>query len=296
MKQFGFLDTDRRGSIRRLDYVGAGGARKYAMIYLPWGYDEQPERRYDILYLMHGGGGNPESWLDSCLITNMLDRSLADGEAEPMIVVFPTFYADGAHRVPGQVDPDYELRCVLAFQREELTERLLPAVEGAVRGYADGTSPEELKKARCHRAFGGFSMGGVNTWFAFSLHLDHFSVFVPLSGDSWELGVKGGSEMAEKTAELLSQRVTGRGFGAGDFAVYAATGTEDIACPNLSPQIEAMKRRDDVFRFSEDYAQGNLHFLLAEGLFHTYDAVALYLYNYLPYLFPRRPAAGGGTV
>ena len=297
MKQYGFLDAERRGQIRRLDYIGAGGARKYAMIYLPWDYENRPERRYDIFYLMHGGGGNPESWVDSSLIKNMLDRTIEAGEAEPMIVVFPTFYADGAHRIPGQVDPDYELQSVLTFQREELTERLLPAVEGAVRGYAEGTDPGSLKKARGHRGFGGFSMGGVNTWFAFSLHIDYFSVFMPLSGDSWELGVMSGSKKSDETADLLRDRILEAGFGPGDLAVYAATGTKDIAFPNLTPQIEAMKRRDDVFRFSEDFGQGNLHYLLGEDMVHSYDAVALYFYNLLPFLFPRGPEpAEGGAV
>ena len=31
--------------------------------YLPYGYDDR--KPYDILYLMHGGGGNPDAWLDS---------------------------------------------------------------------------------------------------------------------------------------------------------------------------------------------------------------------------------------
>ena len=46
-----------------------------------------------------------------------------------------------------------------------------------------------------------------------------------------------------------------------------------------------MKVLDDVFHYSEDAAQGNLHFLLADGEVHSYEAVYQYLYNYLPYLF-----------
>ena len=51
-----------------------------------------------------------------------------------------------------------------------------------------------------------------------------------------------------------------------DFRIFAATGTEDIAYPNLTPQIEAMQKLDDVFRFSEDFGQGNLHYLLGDGI------------------------------
>ena len=46
-----------------------------------------------------------------------------------------------------------------------------------------------------------------------------------------------------------------------------------------------MKQLTDVFHFSEDCACGNLHFLLANGEVHAYEAVYQYLYHYLPYLF-----------
>ena len=284
MKEFAFQDEMRRGTLRRLDYAGAQGARKYAMVYLPYGYDDEPGRRYDILYLMHGGGGNPDSWLDSCPFKNMLDHSFAAGEAEPMIVVFPSFYLDGPRRSDG-INEAFEHGSVLTFQKEELTQCLLPAVEGVFRGYAEGTAPEQLQRARGHRGFGGFSMGCVNTWYAFSLNLAYFSVFLPLSGDSWALGVKGGSAHPAQTAALLRESAEALGLGPEDFRIYAATGTEDIAYPNLTPQIAAMRAQGDFFRFSADYGKGNLHYLLGEGMEHTYDAVLQYTYNYLPYLF-----------
>lgn len=284
MELYAYQDENRRGTLRRLNYVGANGARKYAMVYLPWGYDADPERRFNVLYLMHGGGGNPDAWLDSCPLKNMLDHCFAAGAAEPMIVVFPTFYANGAQRSGGVIDQEFEHGSVLTFQ-QELTERLLPAAEGALRTYAKGTDPASLRRARTHRGFGGFSMGAVNTWYAFSLHLDFFSVFLPLSGDSWAVEIMGGSKQPEATAKLLREAVRSPGFGPEDFNVFAATGTEDIAYPNLTPQIEAMRALDDTFRFSEDFKTGNLHCLLGEGMVHSYDAVYQYIFNYLPYLF-----------
>ena len=285
MKPFEYREEARRGRLERLDYVGAGGREKHAQVYLPFGYDDAPARRYDILYLMHGGGGNPEHWTELCPVQNMLDAAFAAGEAAPMIVVFPTYYAGPPRRDPGTVDPDYERSCVLEFQREELVQYLLPAVEGRYRAFAAGTDIAALKNARNHRAFGGFSMGGVNTWCAFRLHLDCFSVFVPLSGDSWALGPLAGGTRAGETAALLRDSVLEAGFGPGDFAIYAATGTKDMAYASLTPQIEAMKALEDMFRFSEDCDRGNLHYLLGEGLDHCYEAVNQYLYNYLPCLF-----------
>ena len=80
MKQFAYFDAPQRGTLRRVDYVGAHGARKYALVYLPHGYETDRERRYDILYLMHGGGGSPDAWPDACPVKNMLDRAFAAGE------------------------------------------------------------------------------------------------------------------------------------------------------------------------------------------------------------------------
>ena len=285
MKRFVERDEPRRGRLERLDYTGAGGVRKYALVYLPWGYDDDPARRYDVLYLMHGGGGDPEHWTALCPVQNMLDAAIAAGEAAPMLVVFPTYYAAPPRREPGTVDADFERHCVLEFQTGELVQYLMPAVEGTYRTYAPGTDPAALKSARDHRAFGGFSMGGVNSWCAFRLHLDCFSVFVPLSGDSWALGPLAGGTRAGETAALLRDSVREAGFGPEGFRIYAATGTEDMAYTSLTPQVEAMKALGEPFRFGEDYGQGNLHYLLGEGLDHCYEAVNEYLYNYLPWLF-----------
>ena len=46
-----------------------------------------------------------------------------------------------------------------------------------------------------------------------------------------------------------------------------------------------MKHLDDLFRFSEDWSKGNLHYTVVEDLVHAYESVNLYLYNYIPYLF-----------
>ena len=284
MKQFEYQDELCRGTLRRLDYVGLGGNRKYAMIYRPYGYDEASDRRYNIFYMVHGGNGNPDSWLDSCPMKNVLDHCFAAGEAEPMIVVYPTFYADGPKRPNGAIDEAFERGSILRFQ-QELVELLIPAVEGGVRGYAEGTEPEELRRVRTHRGVGGFSMGGSATWYSFSKCPEYFSVFLPLSGDSWELEIMGGRTQPEETARRLRECMTDKGFGPEDFNIFAATGTEDIAYPNLTPQIEAMRSMDDFFRFSEAPERGNLHYLLGEGMYHTYDTVCQYFYNWLPFLF-----------
>ena len=64
-------------------------------MYLPYGYNpEDKETKYDILYVIHGGGGNPDAWLDCCKVKNMLDYCFHAGVAKPFIAVFPSYYKE----------------------------------------------------------------------------------------------------------------------------------------------------------------------------------------------------------
>ena len=279
-----YHDVDFRGSIERVTYTTTnpqGEPReKYANVYLPYGYNpEDKETQYAILYVIHGGGGNPDAWLDCCKVKNMLDYCFHAGVAKSFIAVFPSYYKEKIARTSYNAEAERDK--VWDFM-PELTNELLPAVEGKYNGYAAGTSPEALQAARAHRGIGGFSMGSCTTWFTFLSHLPYFRTFVPLSGDCWEFGIKGGSLYAEKTVEHLCEVAAQSGL---DFNIYSATGTEDPACESLVPQIEEMKRHPEVFTFSEEGDTGNLHFYLAEGQVHAYEAVYNYLYTFLPYLF-----------
>lgn len=285
MKKYQYRDVNFRGRIERVTYTTtnpAGDPRtKYANVYLPYGYDpHNPARKYNVLYLMHGGGGNPDAWLDCCCVKNMLDYCFSEGVAQPMIVVFPSFYKEQISRVGAPV-ADVERTKVLEFL-PEVTAELLPAVEGRYHTYTEDVSPAGLRASRAHRGFGGFSMGSCTTWYNFLENLPYFQTFLPLSGDSWAVCSKGGQQFPAETAQLLYQAAAASGL---DFQIYAATGTDDPAYDAMTPQIEAMKNHPDVFVFETDPARGTLHYQVAEGERHTYEAVCSYLYNYLPYLF-----------
>lgn len=280
-------DAELRGKIREVTYttLNENGecVEKYANVYLPYGYDEA--KKYDVFYLMHGGGGNPDAWLDACMLKNALDRSFADKRAEPFIVVLPTYYneAPSVTRARG-FDMDMGRRQVLFFQKE-LKNDLIPAVESKFSTYAESTDIDGLRASRKHRAFGGFSMGGSTTWFAFLNNLDIIATFMPLSGDCWQVMRLGGKEATEETVKSLYDGVIAQGFGKDDFRIFAATGSTDIAYPNLTPQIEAMKKCPEMFEYSDDLAKGNLHYVVKPDAPHAYDEVYQHVYNYLPYLF-----------
>lgn len=288
MKRYEYHDVNFRGTIEKVIYMTTnrdGEPRdKYANVYLPHGYDAADnEKKYNILYVMHGGGGSPDAWLDCCKVKNMLDYSIDAGEIEPLIVVFPSYYKEKISRI-GTPDAELERTNVMFFQ-SELVDELLPAIEQKYHTYAEDVSKEALKASRMHRGFGGFSMGGCTTWFAFLNHLDYFSQFLPLSGDCWAIEVKGAETKTVETVKILHDCAVKSGYTTDEYFIHVATGTKDAASNPLSLQVEEMKKYPDTFAYDDDYSKGNFHYLLAEGEVHAYEAVYLYLYNYLPYLF-----------
>lgn len=56
-------------------------------VYLPPSYSGS--KKYPVLYLLHGIGGDEEEWIKGGTPHIILDNLYADGKLEPMIVVMP---------------------------------------------------------------------------------------------------------------------------------------------------------------------------------------------------------------
>ena len=231
-----------------------------AVIYLPFGYDET-DQRYSTFYLLHGGGGNPYSFFsEDGLLKNMLDHMIDRGDIDPLIVVAPTYYPPG-HSGKGIA---YSAEAVKDFG-PLLLGKIVPLIDRTFR-----TVPE-----RKRRGIGGFSMGAVATWYALMAGLNLFHWFMPLSGDCWICGEIGGGKHPRQTAGLICDTVQGR-----EFYLHALIGSEDIAFPNLDPQMQAMKEYSHVFVFGK-----NTHYSVLEGGVHDYPDIRRYIYNALPEFF-----------
>jgi enterochelin esterase-like enzyme len=62
------------------------GRRMY--VYTPPGY-MQGNTRYPVLYLLHGGGGDEDQWINLGRANVIMDNLIAAGKVKPMIVVMP---------------------------------------------------------------------------------------------------------------------------------------------------------------------------------------------------------------
>ena len=284
--------SDQPGRVVRIDYDSNTyddenrSMKKYAYVYLPYGYDENEDTQYDIFYLMHGWTGDAELYLGGengdRPLKRIFDNLIANGDMKPMIIVTPTYYQDNEEKESTVDEEDYRLT---ANFYHELLNDLMPAVESTYHSYAESVDEEGLKAAREHRIFGGFSMGAVTTWYTFLHAFDYFKYYMPISGDSWiisETGMGRDKKTADETAKYLSDYVQNSGYKQEDFVIYALTGTDDTAYPALNRQIEAMKNYSESFTYSDTADGGNLFFQVAEGGVHDYTSMIRYIYNALP--------------
>lgn len=63
------------------------GMRRRMTVYTPAGYDGK--RRFPVLYLLHGMGGDENAWSELGRAAQIMDNLIASGKAAPMIVVMP---------------------------------------------------------------------------------------------------------------------------------------------------------------------------------------------------------------
>jgi len=242
------------GKIINETYNGINGTNKLN-VYLPYGYDEN--KQYNIFYLMHGGGENENTIFSKDVkLNNILDHMIMNGELEPLIVVTPTFN-----------------KCAADKFYDEFRKSVVPFVEGKYSTYAKSTSEADLRASRMHRAYGGFSMGGLSTWCVADHAMDLVGYFMPLSGNNWE-------GMSKLTAEIDSL-----GLQKDQYFILAATGDQDIAYSNMVPEMNDLKTKTKYFTYTSDFSKGNLYFLVAPGLTHWWGYVRHYVYDALPYFF-----------
>jgi enterochelin esterase-like enzyme len=193
------------------------GALRHVMVYTPPGYDANPEQRFPVLYLQHGGGEDETGWVRQGHANFILDNLIASGSAQPMIVVMDKGYA----RRPGEVDPPDRRGGNSAFEAV-VVEDLIPLIDQAYRTLAD----------RDHRAIAGLSMGGGQALQIGLTHLDLFSVIASFSGvrDVDPATAYGGafadSEAFDRQVRLLYLHSGTEGLDAGIHARASALASE----------------------------------------------------------------------
>lgn len=191
----GFADAQAgvpAGRMEELNYAsGVTGTQRQALVYLPHGYIA--ERRYPVLYLLHGIGGNQHEWSGYVRANVVLDQLIATGKALPMIVVMPNGRAlpDDRSPPPDRVFTPQNAEGFAKFERD-LLEFLVPAVDAKYATVADAR----------HRALAGLSMGGGQ---ALNFGLAHLDVFASVGGFSSAPNTRPPAELLPDPAAVKRQ-------------------------------------------------------------------------------------------
>jgi enterochelin esterase-like enzyme len=139
-------DGIERGKLETVEYDSSTvGIKRKARVYTPPGYSK--DRKYPVLYLLHGIGGDENEWPRGGAPNVILDNLYADKKAAPMIVVMPNGRA--AKDITARDPFPKQGPAFAAFEKDLLTD-LIPFMEKTYSVKADRES----------RAIAGLSMGG----------------------------------------------------------------------------------------------------------------------------------------
>lgn len=259
-REFYESKSEQPGQVVRLDYTtsvyGEEDQKRWANVYVPACYDPNGDARINVIYFFHGNNCDQKVLLGNEATCNAFDHMIETGIAEPFIVVAPTYYNNVRKKTA-----DLELFA------QEIRGDLMPAVESAYRTYAVTPDDAGFKASRDHRAFCGFSRGGMTTWALFDDLLDYSRYFLPFSGP-----------MAVDELENVFAAIDADAEGADDFFLYMASGgPEDLAYESNLPLSQALAA--DTTRFHYGTGEGdNFYFLLSDNI-HQDLTTRYYLYN-----------------
>ncbi len=256
-----YVEANQRGTVSHPWYDSKVlGINRRLTVYTPYGYENNPKKKYPVLYLLHGAGGDEEAWISMGRTAQILDNLIEKGLAEPMIVVMPNGNANQQAAVtlniptkPQQYDrnamqslPEPERTRAMNSYVVSLCEEIVPFIE---KNYRVIAKPEA-------RAIAGLSMGGGHTISASNLYPQMFDYICPLSA--------AGSATAEQVATLKKAGVK----------LYF------LACGDADFLFEGSKTLDKTLT-----EQGLDHIFYVSDGGHVWANWRLYLNTFAPMLF-----------
>ncbi|MCM1318463.1 MAG: alpha/beta hydrolase-fold protein [Bacteroides sp.] len=145
------------GTVAKVWYNSPGlGMDRRLTVYTPAGY-ETSGKDYPVFYLLHGMGGDENAWSELGRAAQILDNLIAQGKAEPMIVVMTNGNA-ALQAAPGESSLGFKAPTT---QLPKTMDGSFEAAFPDVVKFVDSTY--RTKKDKAHRAIAGLSMGGFHS-------------------------------------------------------------------------------------------------------------------------------------
>ena len=152
----------------------ASGGVRGLNVYTPPSYYKS-NKKYPVLYLLHGAGGDETRWVDVGLIDRILDNWIAEGKIAELVVAITSNRVGGGpaaeERAPANALASAPAPGASILEGYFLQE-ILPFVESHYR----------VDKDKEKTAVAGFSMGGAQSLQLALNHPDRFGALASLSG------------------------------------------------------------------------------------------------------------------
>lgn len=164
-----YKESDKPGNLEHAWYYSAeNDMTRRLYVYTPFGYDKKDtSKKYPVLYLLHGGGGDEDAWSTLGRTCQIMDNLIAAGKAEPMLVVMPNGNPS-QHAAQTLMIPEKTIKTKYNSNFDNytsLTSDIIPFIEKNYNVIAD----------REHRSVAGLSMGGGQSFYIAFRNVDLFS-------------------------------------------------------------------------------------------------------------------------
>lgn len=249
------------GTVSKVWYPSAAfGKDRRLTVYTPAGY-MHGDKRYPVLYLLHGMGGDENAWSELGRATQILDNMIASGEVEPMIVVMPNGNAD-LQAAPGEsslgfVPPTTALPRTMDGSFTQSFPEIVSFIDSNYRTKAD----------KAHRAIAGLSMGGCHSKFISANYPELFD-YIGLFSAAVKPHAKTDSEMFKNEEAKIDKL-----FGAKPKLYWIGIGSDDFLYGENKDYRKALD--DKGYKYTYVETPGG----------HIWKNWRIYLRAYLPLLF-----------
>jgi enterochelin esterase family protein len=236
---------------------------RHCNVYVPAEYEQNPAKKYPVLYLLHGWGEDENGWSNQGHMGNIMDGLISSGKAVPMIVVMDC----------GDIKTNPDVRKASSNDVTQIfVKDLMPFIDKNFRTKAD----------RQNRAMAGLSRGGMQTTMTVFNNPDKFAWVGTFSGffmGGMRMGAGGAAGAIQQPS--MTQQIESAFNGVFKDApafnkqfnlLFISTGTEENSPKS---QVEALKQ----------YGINNIVFHESQGTAHEWLTWRRALNEFAPRLF-----------
>lgn len=237
------------------------GAVRKALVYTPPGFSKN--KKYPVLYLLHGIGGDEKEWFKNGLPHLILDNLYSQKKIQPMIVVLPNGRAMKNDRAVGNIMDADKVQAFATFEKDLLND-LIPFIEGKY----------PVNKDRESRAIAGLSMGGGQS---LNFGLGNLDKFAWVGGFSSAPNTKLPEQLVPSPAEARNKlKLLWISCGDNDNLLSFSQRTHDYLKKEKVPHIFYIEPGNHDFKVWK-----NDLYMFSQLLFKPVDPAAFSEYTYL---------------